>query len=139
MQFTGSSLAPEEVASCETALQYFCSLFSEEMINEIADQSALNSTQQKPDKPVKISPSDIKQFIGICLYMYLVKLSCARSYWSNEFRVAAVADVMTLNRFEEIKRSLHFSDNARMWANAQRDGRPAEHRWRPLFHAAKFG
>jgi len=26
-----------------------------------------------------------------------------------------------------------------MWANAQRDGRPAEHRWRPLFDAAKFG
>jgi len=25
------------------------------------------------------------------------------------------------------------------WANAQRDGRPAEHRWRPLFNAAKFG
>jgi len=23
--------------------------------------------------------------------------------------------------------------------NAQRDGRPAEHRWRPLFNAAKFG
>jgi len=27
----------------------------------------------------------------------------------------------------------------RMWANAQRDGRPAEHRWRSLFNAAKFG
>jgi len=27
----------------------------------------------------------------------------------------------------------------RMWANAQRDGRPAEHKWRPLFNAAKFG
>jgi len=26
----------------------------------------------------------------------------------------------------------------RIWANAQRDGRPAEHRWRPLFNAAKF-
>jgi len=26
-----------------------------------------------------------------------------------------------------------------LWANAQRDGRPAEHRWRPLFNAAKFG
>jgi len=24
----------------------------------------------------------------------------------------------------------------RMWANAQRDGRPAEYRWRPLFNAA---
>ena len=29
--------------------------------------------------------------------------------------------------------------NTRMWANAQRDGRPAEHRWRPLINAAKFG
>jgi len=27
----------------------------------------------------------------------------------------------------------------RMWANAQPDGRPAEHRWRPLFNVAKFG
>ena len=27
----------------------------------------------------------------------------------------------------------------RMWANAQPDGRPAVHRWRPLFNAAKFG
>ena len=26
-----------------------------------------------------------------------------------------------------------------MWANAQRDSRPAEHSWRPLFNAAKFG
>jgi len=26
-----------------------------------------------------------------------------------------------------------------MWANAQRDGRPAEYRLRPLFNAAKFG
>jgi len=32
-----------------------------------------------------------------------------------------------------------FSCLTRMWANAQRDGRPAEHRWRPLFNAAKFG
>jgi len=26
-----------------------------------------------------------------------------------------------------------------MWANALRDGRPAEYGWRPLFNAAKFG
>jgi len=27
----------------------------------------------------------------------------------------------------------------RMWANAKRDGRPDEYRWRPLFNDAKFG
>ena len=26
-----------------------------------------------------------------------------------------------------------------MWANAQRDGRPAEYRWSPVLNAAKFG
>jgi len=26
-----------------------------------------------------------------------------------------------------------------MWISAQRGGRPAEYRWRPLFNAAKFG
>jgi len=25
-----------------------------------------------------------------------------------------------------------------MWANAQRDGRPAKYRWRPLLNAATF-
>jgi len=35
---------------------------------------------------------------------------------------------------------MNWKENAtRMWANAQRDGRPAEYRWRPLFNAAKFG
>jgi len=28
--------------------------------------------------------------------------------------------------------------DTRMWANAQRDGRPAEYMWRRLFKAAKF-
>jgi len=27
------------------------------------------------------------------------------------------------------------NEPTRMWANAQRDGRPGEHRWRPLFNA----
>jgi len=26
-----------------------------------------------------------------------------------------------------------------MWANAQRDGRPAKYGWGPLFNTAKFG
>jgi len=30
-------------------------------------------------------------------------------------------------------------EETRMWANAQRDGRHAKHRWCPLFNTAKFG
>jgi len=32
-----------------------------------------------------------------------------------------------------------FIKELEMWANAQRDGRPAEYTWRPLLNAAKFG
>jgi len=35
--------------------------------------------------------------------------------------------------------ALHMLSTTRMWANAQRDGRPAEYSWRPLFNAAKYG
>jgi len=31
------------------------------------------------------------------------------------------------------------NQSTRMWANAQRGGRPVEYRWRPLFDALKFG
>jgi len=41
-------------------------------------------------------------------------------------------DLMKYENYDYITQS-------RMWANAQRDGRPAEYRWRPLFNAAKFG
>jgi len=36
-------------------------------------------------------------------------------------------------------KQLYKVSSTRMWANAQPDGRPAKHRWRPLFNAAKFG
>ena len=46
---------------------------------------------------------------------------------------------LILFRFTAILRSVTTEREAtRMWANAQPDGRPAEHRWRPLFNAAKF-
>jgi len=33
----------------------------------------------------------------------------------------------------------HNQTRTRLWANAQRDGRPVEYRCRPLYNAAKFG
>jgi len=35
--------------------------------------------------------------------------------------------------------ALEIQLQTRKWANAQRDGRPAEYRWRPVLNAAKFG
>jgi len=45
--------------------------------------------------------------------------------------------LLGLPRFQNLLLIVY--DDTKMWANAQRDGRPAEYRWRPLFNAAKFG
>jgi len=52
------------------------------------------------------------------------------SYFENSAVVACVSAGL-------ISQVVPFA--TRMWANAQPDGRPAKHRWRPLFNAAKFG
>ena len=49
------------------------------------------------------------------------------------FKNCIVPDIAVFVLKRDIKLQL-----TRMWANAQPDGRPAEHRWRPLFNAAKF-
>jgi len=41
--------------------------------------------------------------------------------------------------YSTAEESVTVKNKLEMWANAQRDGRPAEYRWRPLFNAAKFG
>jgi len=38
-----------------------------------------------------------------------------------------------------VEQSSVLTKKLEMWANAQRDGRPAEYRWRPLSNATKFG
>jgi len=38
-----------------------------------------------------------------------------------------------------LRRAVFRGHTSRIWSNAQRDSRPTEHRWRPLFNAAKFG
>jgi len=46
---------------------------------------------------------------------------------------------LQLNSFSEQFIFIDKLNKLEMWANAQRDGRPAEYRWRSLFNAAKFG
>jgi len=47
--------------------------------------------------------------------------------------------MINMQQEQHLKFTVVKLDRTRMWANAQRDGRPAEHRWRRLFNAAKFG
>ena len=59
------------------------------------------------------------------------------------FSLLKVTDNGAMQQFSRVRLDtrlpLRKKTQLEMWANAQRDGRPAKHRWRPLFNAAKFG
>ncbi|XP_057294618.1 piggyBac transposable element-derived protein 3-like [Hydractinia symbiolongicarpus] len=82
------------------------------LIEDIVRQTVLYSVQSRPEKPVDITEGDIEKFIACVLYMSIVKLPSTRDYWSSSIGIPQVAKVMTVNCFEEIKRFIHFSDNA---------------------------
>ena len=73
----------------------------------------------------------------------LVKVSHPSFYafmeYLQEVTLSNMADVQRLDRGGQIRRPKKKQNLTRMWANAQPDGRPVQHRWRPLFNAAKFG
>jgi len=60
-----------------------------------------------------------------------------RGSGQNRLDSWSVTDVLVTAK--DYSRQDHSSSELEMWANAQRDGRPAEYRWRPLFNATKFG
>ena len=59
---------------------------------------------------------EIKAFFGMHLVMGYHVLPSLRDYWSTDpdLGVPYIANVMCLKRFEEIRRYLHFNDNAQM-------------------------
>jgi len=71
----------------------------------------------------------INQFLGQIL---------SRKCLQKELKAIADIDISLGYSGDELKQFLN-DERTRMWANAQRDGRPAEYRWRPLFNATKFG
>ena len=63
--------------------------------------------------------SEIKQFLGIVMYMGLVKYPSIHMYWSkNEFyKNSFVPNIMTRNRFQLLLKFIHFSSETELPTN----------------------
>ena len=109
--FAGTEALSESIAGLVTPLQFFRYFLTDDIIKLITQQTSLYSVQQCPNNPLIVTECDIECFIGIAVFMYLIKLASSRRYWSNRFRVSQIADVMSFNNFGRVKRFLHFSDN----------------------------
>jgi len=85
----------------------------------------------------KYSMSEISEWPSLPDKWCIWKIGLSLSVLTAILQVDLDQPVLPLVSFLHLFQAITFG--TRMWANAQRDGRPAEHRWRPLFNAARFG
>ncbi|KAF9805875.1 hypothetical protein SFRURICE_013851, partial [Spodoptera frugiperda] len=79
---------------------------------DLSDDEQLTNRRRKVLPPLCIPESEESDsFIGICLYMSIVQLPSTRFYWNEDMGYPKVSTIMSCNRFEEIKRFIHFNDN----------------------------
>jgi hypothetical protein len=65
------------------------------------------------DKEFQITSSDIKLYFAINIIMTYIKYPSYRMYWSSVpgLRFDFIADTMSLTKYEDIKRHVHFVNN----------------------------
>ena len=93
--------------------KYFDMFFNNELIETISEQTNLYSVQIS-GKSTQTNIQEVEQFLGIMVLMGIIKYPTYRMYWSPGTRIPSIADVMSINRFENLKRYFHIADNSKM-------------------------
>ena len=98
-------------------IEYFKIFWDDTITQGLAKETNLYSVQAS-GKSINTSFHEIEQFLGIQMKMSLVCLPSYDMYWSNEFRINCITDVMGLKRYESLRRFLHANDNTKRDENS---------------------
>jgi len=100
----------------------------------LPDLHSCPPTVNNTSSPATSTPLEHFCDFGAVIQLFAIKYFYLLTYLlTYSFRCFWVALCEDLNWVYSVTRE------TKMWGNAQRDGRPAECRWSPLFNAAKFG
>ncbi|KAJ8895093.1 hypothetical protein PR048_000418 [Dryococelus australis] len=98
----------------KSPLEYFTSLFPQEIFDITVYQTNLYSTQVTQAKgrtAVTIMKDDIADFIVIEILMRVVDMPRYLDYWSNSLRHDKIASLMSLKKYQQIRHFIHFVNN----------------------------
>ncbi|KAJ8912592.1 hypothetical protein NQ315_000460 [Exocentrus adspersus] len=97
----------------ETPVEFFLFFFFPDIIDEIVFQTNIFASQN--DKMnLGLSAEELLMFFGINIVMSYIRYPRIRLYWSSDeaLRMNLIANSISVNRFEQILRFLHFTNNA---------------------------
>ena len=99
---------------CSTPLSYFKMFFNENMLDQAVLQTNIYSTQCNINKgAIGIDKAELERHVGILLTMSIISAPYYRFYWELETHYELIASAMSGDRFESLKRFLHFNDNTK--------------------------
>lgn len=93
-----------------TPYLYFKQIFSDDIFDLIVQETNIYSFQ-KFGKSINISSAELADFLSIQLWMGVIKVPAYTDYWSNLMGIDKISDIMTLKKYQQILRSLHFKNN----------------------------
>ncbi|XP_065574922.1 piggyBac transposable element-derived protein 3-like [Artemia franciscana] len=123
-------LVVDQEMSGKTPLEFVRLFFDQGVVNHIRDQTKIYALQ-KDAKEFGVSSAEVECFLGILAFTGIVKMPSYRSYWSNKTRYPVIADAMSRDKFEQIKKYLHFNDNLTQKPRGD-PGHDKIHKVRPL-------
>lgn len=131
IKFSGNTDLPTEIKKLYTPLEFFKYFFDDILLEKILYETIQFSIEKNVNKPLKISLDDLKKFIGILVMMSIINLPNSRSFWNETIGNNIIQNTMSVNKFEEIRKNLHFNDNNKMLP-AENPEHDRLHKIRPL-------
>ena len=105
------------VPSSRDPLEMFSHFFDEDILSVIVHETNLFAAQSlaaaNRDTTWETTIEELKAYLGFMLVMGVNRLPEVRDYWSRDEKLhnSFIASRITRDRFEEISRYLHFTDN----------------------------
>lgn len=111
--FRGDVTLPFEIASLRTPCEFFSYFVTDQFLIDVTDQTNLYAKKSNPQTNFILNMIELKKYIGILIFMSVYNYPNVRSYWGR-YSFDAIQSAMTVNRFEEIRRYIHFADSSKM-------------------------
>lgn len=93
-----------------TPIVYFKKIFDGALMATIVEQTNLYSVQVT-GKSINTTCIELEKFLGIFIFGGLLKYPQYRMYWNSYTSIPAISESMSVNRFENLKRFFHVSNN----------------------------
>ncbi|KAK2704174.1 hypothetical protein QYM36_017536 [Artemia franciscana] len=84
----------------------FRMFITEDILSNIVDQTNLNAMRKKK-LALKLSLEELRRFLGVQMFMNILKLLAIRVHWENGIRYSPVADTMSKDRFISLRSFFH--------------------------------